>query len=122
MMTLDCQPISIVEDIGFNCFVKALEPQYSIPSRKYFSETVIPRIHDGVKAELMNSVHSSGVTAYSFTCDILSTSTAGLSLLSLTAHWVVQNFEMLAVLHVMALESSHTGMYIAEKFRDMLSN
>ena len=122
-MALDCQPISIVEDIGFNCFVKALEPRYSIPSRKYFSETVIPRIHDGVKAELMKKVHSSGVTAYSFTCDIWSTSTAGLSLLSLTAHWVVQSFErMSAVLHVMALEGSHTGMYIAEKFRDMLSN
>ena len=42
MMTLDCQPISIVEDIGFNCFVKAIEPRYTIPSRKYFSETVVP--------------------------------------------------------------------------------
>ena len=29
---------------------------------------------------------------------------------------------MSAVLHVMALEGSHTGMYIAEKFNDMLSD
>ena len=40
----------------------------------------------------------------------------GLSLLSLTAHWVAHIFERTsAVLHVMALEGSHTGMYIAEK-------
>ena len=44
-------------------------------------------------------------------------------MLSLTAHWVVEKFErMSAVLHVMALEGSHTGMYIAEKFNDMLSD
>ena len=123
MIALDCQPVSIVEDIGFNCFVKATEPRYTIPSRKYFSETVIPRIHEGVKAELMKKVHSPGVTTYSFTCDIWSTSTAGESLLSLTAHWVVENFERTsAVLHVMALEGSHTGMYIAEKFNNMLSD
>ena len=123
MMALDCQPVSIVEDIGFNGFVKAIEPRYTIPSRKYFSETLIPRIHDGVNAELMKRVHSPGVTAYSFTCDIWNTSTAGLSLLSLTAHWVAQNFERTsAVLHVMALEGSHTGMYIAEKINDMLSS
>ena len=39
MIALDCQPISIVEDIGFNYFVKAIEPRHTIPSRKYFSET-----------------------------------------------------------------------------------
>ena len=53
MIALDCQLLTIVEDIGFNCFVKVLEPRYAIPSRKYFSENVIPKIHDGVKAEVM---------------------------------------------------------------------
>ena len=71
MIALDSQPVSIVEDIGFNSFVKVTEPRYTIPSRKYFSETVIPRIHDKVKAELIKKVYSPGVTAYNFTCDIL---------------------------------------------------
>ena len=48
MIAIDCQPVSIVKDIGFNFFVKAIEPRYTIPSRNYFSEVVIPRIHDGV--------------------------------------------------------------------------
>jgi len=92
MIALDCQPLTIVEDIRFNCFVKALEPRYAIPSRKYFSDKVIPKIHDGVKAELMRKVHSSGVMAYSFTTDAWSTTSGGESLLSLTAHWVQENF------------------------------
>ena len=37
MIALDCQSISIVEDIGFNCFVKAIEPRYIIPGQKHFS-------------------------------------------------------------------------------------
>ena len=32
MIALDYQPISIVEDIGFNGFGKAIELQYTIPS------------------------------------------------------------------------------------------
>ena len=64
-----------------------------------------------------------GVIAYSFTSDAWSTSTARESLLSLTAHWEVGNFQrMSAVLHLMALEGSHAGIYIAEKFNDMLAD
>ena len=92
MIVLDFQPLTKVEDIGSNCFVKALEPRYTIPSRKYFSENVIPKIHDGVKVELMRKVHSPGVMAYSFTTDVWSTTSGGQSLLSLTAHWVRGNF------------------------------
>ena len=121
MMALDCQPITIVEDIGFNCFVNALEPRYAIPSRKYFTEKVIPNIYAGMKVELMKKVHSPGVMAYSFTTDVWSTTSAGESLLSLTAHWVQGNFvRASAVLHVTTLEGSHTGENIAGKIEDML--
>ena len=47
MIGLDCQPLTVVEDIGFDCFMKELEPWYVIPSRKYFSENVITKIHGG---------------------------------------------------------------------------
>jgi len=123
MIALDCQPLSIVEDIGFNHFVKALKPRYVIPSRKYLSENVIPKIHEGMKVELMKKVHSPGVTSYNFTTDAWSTTSAGESLLSLTAHWVQDNFVWAsAVLHVATLEGSHTGALIAEKLEDMLSH
>ncbi len=36
MVALDSQPFSMVEDEGFVRFVTALEPRYSLPSRKYY--------------------------------------------------------------------------------------
>ena len=44
-----------------------------------------------MKVQLMKKVHSPGVMAYSFTTDVWSTTSAGESLLSLTAHWVQGN-------------------------------
>ena len=44
MVTIDCQPYSIVEDIGFNRLVMTLEPQHHLPSWKVFLTENIPRI------------------------------------------------------------------------------
>jgi len=41
MIAVDCQPVSIVDHECFKSLVSTLEPKYQIPSRKYFSETVI---------------------------------------------------------------------------------
>ena len=40
-IVLDAQPMSVVEDEGFRCLLQCLEPRYSLPSCKYFSETGI---------------------------------------------------------------------------------
>ena len=45
MMALDIQPYSIVEDVGFKYLVGLLEPRYIMPSRKYFSEKIIPDMY-----------------------------------------------------------------------------
>ena len=72
-----------------------------------------------MKAEFMKKVHSPGVMAYSFTTDAWSTTSAGQSLLSLTAHWVQGNFVWeSAVLQMATLEGLHTGALIAEKLDD----
>jgi len=68
-----------------------------------------PKIHEGMEVELMKKVHSPGIVAYSFTANTWSTTSAGESLLSLTAHC---NF--VYALHVATLEGSHTGALIAE--------
>ena len=44
MIAIDTQPFSIVENEGFTNLLKALEPRYSLPSRRYMTETVLPRI------------------------------------------------------------------------------
>jgi len=44
MIATDNQLFSVVHDTGFSRLVKTLEPRYTLPSRKYFSETVVPDI------------------------------------------------------------------------------
>ncbi len=39
MIATDVQPVSIVEDKGFNKFVKVLDPKYSTPSRQTIAST-----------------------------------------------------------------------------------
>jgi len=50
MIAIDTQPFSVVENKGFINLLSALEPRYSLPSRKYMTETVLPRIMAGVTA------------------------------------------------------------------------
>ena len=92
MIALDFQPISIVEDVGFKRLVNILEPRYNLSSRKYVTETVLHKIYTGIKEELFKLVHAPDVEYYSFTTDVWSTNVASHSLLSLTGHWIDENF------------------------------
>ena len=67
----------------------------------------------------MKKLHAPGVEYYSFTTDGWSTNH---SMISLTAHWVEQDFtKMSAVLCVKEVESLHAGSAICAKFCLMLS-
>ena len=108
MVALDCQPFSIVEDCGFVRLLKEIEPCYTIPSRKYITETILPRIVKGVKDEVRKQLQS--VERYSFTTDLWSTEVSNDCLLSLTVHWLTKDFEKKeAVLHAEPLPGRHTG-------------
>ena len=121
MISIDSQPFSIVTDVGFIRLLKSMESRYSLPSRKYFTETVIPRIHRGIEAEVKKEI--AGVKWFSFTTDIWSTSVSNDSLLSLTTHWVNNNFERKsAVLNAQTLHEAHTGEYICSQYKDMLGH
>ena len=121
MIATDNQPFSVVHDTGFSRLVKTLEPRYTLPSRKYFSETVVPDIK--AKIDLILAEMLVDVPYLSLTTDIWSCSSAQQSLISLTAHWVTKEFKRIsAVLHAHKCEGSHTGEYIYEKLEDMLKN
>ena len=51
MIAIDCHPLSVAEDVGFNRVLRALEPRYNCPSRKYFTECVIPKSCSARKLE-----------------------------------------------------------------------
>ena len=56
MIALDNQPFLIVEDEGFKNLLYALEPRYDIPSRRYITETVMPKILAGIKLEVQKEL------------------------------------------------------------------
>ena len=72
MIAIDLQPFSI-EDVGFCQLVAALEPRFSLPSRRYLSEVVIPEIHAKVKhgiTELLQSAKYISLTTDIWTSTI----------------------------------------------------
>ena len=68
MIALDYQPFSIVDDVGFICLLRSLEPRYVIPSRRYITETVMATIYDTVKKEV--EVQIADVPYMCFTSDL----------------------------------------------------
>ena len=46
MVVKDCQPFSIVEDVGFKKFVSLLDPNYILPSRKALKAMVATKFEE----------------------------------------------------------------------------
>ncbi len=109
MIAVDCQPYSIVEDVGFLRPMKKLKPNYQLPSRKYFSEKIVPSIY-GSMFEVRIVVNE--VEHISFTSEIW-TSNSDTSFISLTVHCLNLNFEQkTVVLRVRPFPGSHTATHI----------
>lgn len=120
MIAVDTQSILIVEDVGFTRLLNTLESRYKLPSRQYMTSKTLPEIHEKVLNSIQN-VLSTG-HFYSFTTDVWSTDKCVASLLSFTTHWLTESFQQKsAVLNVLPLEESHTGLYLASKYAEMLS-
>ena len=103
MIAIDCQPISIVDHKGFKSLVTTLEPKYQMPSRKYFSETVIPSIARRIRVTIASQLQKSAEYV-SFTTDAWSSDVKSDALLGFTAHWVDNDFHrQSAVLHAQEL-------------------
>ena len=119
MIALDSQPLSIVNYVGFTRLLRELEPRYSLPSRRYITETVLPKVYEEVRSGVRKQVD--GVSFFSFTTDGWTSDDGIANFLSLTAHWLTDDFERKsAILHVLPLEEAHTGEYLCHTFLQML--
>ena len=121
MMALDYQPLSVVTDVGFTSLLQTIEPRYKIPSRKYFTDNVLPKIKENIDTKLAQSLKD--VEFLSLTTDIWSTNLLNESLISMTAHWIGGEFKRTsAVLHAQKIKGSHTGIAICRILESMLEN
>ncbi|XP_049326832.1 zinc finger BED domain-containing protein 4-like [Astyanax mexicanus] len=118
-IALDDQPFSVVEDIGFRRLVEHLEPRYTIPSRRYFSDVALPELHSLVETRVHKLINDN-VTGISLTTDIWTSDVSPVSILSLTAQWIDNNFELQkAVLHAKECSGSHTSSALSMAFENM---
>lgn len=118
MIAADCQPFSVVEDIGFSRLMQKVKPNYTLPSRRYFSEKIVPAIYTKVLKKVNIIINES--ENISFTTDIW-TSSSNHSFISLTAHCVNNKFERkVLVLRVAPFSGSHTAARIAEVIESVM--
>ena len=90
MIASDNQPFSIVEDQGFIEFIAHLQPHYLIPSRKYFTQDALPKLYSKIRGAIAEELDQAKLI--SFTSDLWTCSKSNESFISLTGHWLDEDF------------------------------
>ncbi len=115
----DMMPIYSVEKTGFRLLLERFDPQYELPSRKYFSGTAIPALYARVREEVAKQVQS--VELFAGTTDMWLASGTLQPYLSYTVHFVDQDWTLRnRCLQTLYLPDDHTGENIAEALASML--
>src|SRR5678815_3093985 len=91
MIAVDNLPFYFVEDIGFKRLINHVCPQCNIPSRRYFSEEIIQTINKRVKNKITLQLQE--IQAISLTSDIWTCSYNNESIISISGHWIDQDFQ-----------------------------
>ena len=118
MIVMDNQPFDIVNDIGFARLMAHCKPKYKIPSRSYFTETVLPRCYLAVQNCVKDVIND--VVAISLTTDNWVALNKD-QFISLTGHCVFENFDQQAlVLHTKPFHQDHTALNICAMVEDMI--
>ena len=113
MVARDLQPYTVVEDIGFRDFVKELNPNYVLPSRKTLSTRIVPDLFNRTYEIVQNSVDKAESVCLTTDCW---TSRTTDSYMSVTCHFVNEDFEMVSfLLDCFALEERHTDENLAKE-------
>ena len=115
----DLRPFSMVENEGFRLFMNTLEPRYRIPSRQHFSQVVVPKLYQEVRAhvvEVLRRADTVSMTTNGWT------SRATQSYITITAHVINAEWELAGfVLQTQPLLESHTGANIAEVLKEAVA-
>jgi len=118
MITMDFQPFSIVEDEGFQLLLRVLDRRYQLPSRKYFSEQVIPKMYTELKEKVVTVVQSAVTLALTTDCW---TSRSTDFYISITLHFINDEFKrQLVVLDTFPMCERHTTQNLLSKILPIL--
>lgn len=119
MIAVDEQPFYVVEKQGFRWLVEILEPRYTLRSRKYYADTVIPLLHKRLEKCVADEILLA--EDISFTTDEWTDEFTTTSYLTVTARWLDQQFKLhSAVLALVHLTEAKTGHYLSREFLGVL--
>lgn len=112
------QPFSLVEEESFKKMIKTLNPRYTLPGRKYFSGTAIPKLYNDAVEQIKAIIPQGQGNYSSITCDCwTSIAGAGHPYVGITLHFIDDSWELISVcLCCFHFEENHT----AENLRDII--
>ena len=115
----DMQPVSVVQDAGFQYMVRTLEPRFQIPHRKAFMDRVLPSLYLKVKDTVMPCTAAAEWFAITADCWTSRANEAyiGVTFHTITREWELQHF----VLENQELPEQHTAANIAEAMKNVLA-
>ncbi|XP_051996488.1 E3 SUMO-protein ligase ZBED1-like [Xyrauchen texanus] len=114
MIVRDLQPMSVVEDEGFQAFVKALDPRYKLPSRKKMTETYLVNMFDECKDKVRATLQNAPSVV--LTTDMW-TSVSTEAYLTVTCH-VIENWQTKDfVLEMAIFHGQHTADNISSELK-----
>ena len=92
---------------------------WSSPGTHYFSDVALPELHSIVETYI-HELFALGGTAISFTTDIWTSDVSPMSMLSLTAQWVDEDFVLRKVVfHAHECAGCHTAAAVSMAFENM---
>lgn len=113
MIAKEFQPFSVVENIEFRKFVHLLNPNYSIPSRKAVSKSILPQLLEKTKQKVKTNLNNAKYIA--FTTDGW-TSLNNDSFVAITVHYI-DNIECVLKSYLLGcyyFEQAHTAINLSE--------
>jgi len=114
----DLQPLSVVDKPYFRQLLNIMDPLYTIPTRCYFADTVIPSMYTDIRAKVENKLkllESIAITTDSWT------SRACQSYLTVTVHGLDSGWNLHScVVATRLLDISHTGINVGEALSSII--
>ena len=116
----DMLPVHTVEKEGFANLLKQFDPQYELPSRKYFSKTAIPKLYESTRESVLHNIKN--LKSYSATTDMWSSVNHD-PYMSYTIHYITEEWELQSIaLGTLYFPEDHTGENLSDAIKETLQS
>ena len=117
-VAIDMQPFSVVEDKGFRRIVNALDPRYTLPSRRTLTRSLLPDLYWEQYRQLKTELDAAEFVALT-TDDWTSRTTKGY--MAVTAHFINDQMGLISkFLEIRRITSSQTAEHIKEELEAVM--